>query len=132
MLLTPNILILLLIVALPATGIILLQILLAKKASKWPGLIMPIISFSIALLIALGMLLFSPATAEMTLHDNYGNIISQYTQTLVDWPTMLLSAGYLFMLGNIPTIILLLIYVACRGKHKQQRDLAKMNIQDLE
>lgn len=45
---------------------------------------------------------------------------------------MILSALYIFVLYNIPTVLLLGIYSACRGKRKKNREIEKMNIQDLQ
>lgn len=37
-----------------------------------------------------------------------------------------------FIISNIPTLILLAIYIACREKRKKNKEIEKMNIQDLE
>lgn len=37
-----------------------------------------------------------------------------------------------WLLGNIPTIILLAIYFSCRGQKRRNKQLEKMNIQDLD
>ena len=42
------------------------------------------------------------------------------------------SAIYMFLLMNIPTAVLLVIYASFRGKQSKQRALEKMSIQDLE
>jgi len=44
-------------------GIIILQIYLSKRESKWPGLILPTISFTLSLLPVLAFLLFGIARA---------------------------------------------------------------------
>ena len=36
-----------------------------------------------------------------------------------------------WLLANIPTLILLAIYFACRGKQRRNKRLDKMSIQDL-
>lgn len=47
------------------------------------------------------------------------------------------NVGFIFqmilvwLLGNIPTFVLLAIYFACRGKQHRNKQLDKMNIQDL-
>lgn len=116
--------------ALGAGGIVL-QIFLSKKESKWAGLILPIISFSISLMVLLGVVLFSAVTGTTTLTEN-GEIVEQTVTQIGDMSTIIASSVYIFMLYNIPTAILLAIYAACRGKHKRQRDLEKMRVQDLE
>ena len=64
-------------------GIIWLQIFLSKKESKWPGLVMPIISFLFGLLYPLNMVVPEGVTV--------GFII----EMIIVWA-----------LGNIPTFVL--------------------------
>lgn len=90
-------------------GVILLQIYLSKRESKMPGLVLPIITFIFGLLYPLNMVVPSDGV-------NAGFII----QMLLVW-----------LLGNIPTIIFLAIYFGCRGKQRRNKQLEKMNIQDL-
>ena len=99
-----------LIVLLFIAGIILLQIFLSKRESKWPGLVLPIIAFLFGLLYPLNMVA----------------------------PSEGVTAGFIFqmiliwLLGNIPTIVLGAIYFGCRGKQRRNKQLDKMNIQDLD
>jgi hypothetical protein len=37
----------------------------------------------------------------------------------------------LFLVANIPTVIIIVIYFACREKFKKNKEIDKMNIQDL-
>ena len=90
-------------------GIILLQIFLSKRESKWPGLVLPILAFLYGLLYPLNMIAPSEGV-------NAGFIV----QMIVVW-----------LLGNIPTIVFLAIYFGCRGKQRRRKQLEKMNIQDL-
>ena len=90
-------------------GVIVLQVFLSKKESKWPGLVLPIIAFLFGLLYPLNMIAPSEGV-------NAGFIF----QMILVW-----------LLGNIPTIVLLTLYFACRGKQRRNKQLDKMNIQDL-
>lgn len=90
-------------------GIIWLQIFLSKKESKWPGLVMPIISFLFGLLYPLNMVVPSE-----------GVTVGFIIQMIIIWA-----------LGNIPTFVLLAIYLGCREKARKNKQLDKMNIQDL-
>ena len=90
-------------------GIVCLQIFLSKRESKWPGLVLPILAFMFGLLYPLNMV----APAE-------GVTVSFIIQMILVW-----------IMGNIPTIILLAIYFGCRGKQKRNKQLTKMTIQDL-
>ena len=92
------------------TGVIILQIYLSKRESKWPGLVFPIISFLFSLLYPLNMV----APSE-------GVTVGFIVQMVIVW-----------LVGNIPTIVLLAIYFGCREKKRRNKQLEKMNIQDLD
>ena len=72
-------------------GIVLLQIFLSRTERKWPGLILPVISFLFGFLYPFNM--------------SAGTLIWQ--------------VFFVWLLGNILTIIFLAIYFACRPKRKQ-------------
>lgn len=90
-------------------GVTLLQIFLSKRESKWPGLALPIIAFLFGLLYPLNM--FVPPEGVTA-----GFIV----QMILVW-----------LMGNIPTMVLLAIYFGCREKQRRSKQLEKMNIQDL-
>ena len=90
-------------------GVVLLQIYLSKRESKWPGLVLPIIAFLFSFLYPLNMI----APSE-------GVIAGFIVQMIIVW-----------LFGNISTIVFLAIYFGCRGKQHRNKQLAKMNIQDL-
>ncbi len=90
-------------------GIILLQVFLSKKNSKWLGLILPTITLAYSLLAVLG---FANYEGEAGL-------------------STLMSLGLVFIYSNIPTALFLIIYFHYKEKRKKLSDLDKMNIQDL-
>ena len=87
-------------------GGVLLEIFLARRESKWPGLVLPVLT----LLYSLAM-----ACNVAAVGDTF------------PWGTLL---GTL-VVGNIPTVVLLAIYVACREKQRKRSELDKMEIDDL-
>lgn len=89
-------------------GIIILQIFLSKRENKWLGLILPAISVIFSIIGALGL----------AFYDSTEQII--------------IGCIVVFLLWNIPTAILAAIYFACREKIKKNKEIDKMNIQDLE
>ncbi len=91
-------------------GTIALQIFLSKRENKWLGLILPIISLIFSIFTILSMMVYANQSIAETIY--------QFVMA--------------FLLSNIPTIILLAIYFACREKFKKNRELDKMNIQDLQ
>jgi len=86
-------------------GLIALQIFLAKLDNIWVGLILPIITFGFSLIIVLSIAL-----------DNYYGL-----------PVIPIALAFF-----TPTVIMLAIYIACKGKRNKQRALEKMSVQDLE
>ena len=91
-------------------GIIVFQVFLSKRESRWPGLILPILSFLYSFLYPLNF----TATAD-------GTKVGLFLQILV-----------VFLLGNLPTILLLGIYFGCREKQRTKKQLDRMNVQDLD
>ena len=87
-------------------GIVLLQIFLSKREGRWPGLILPLLTFLYSLLMACSAVAYNGE---------------------IPWGAILAS----MILGNIPTVILLAIYAVCREKFRKQSELDKMNIKDL-
>ena len=88
-------------------GIVLLQIFLSRRESRWPGLILPLLSFLYALVLVLNAAYF------------------------VSMAHAVLTAVLVFVIGNIPTAVLLAIYAACREKRKKRSELERMRIEDL-
>jgi hypothetical protein len=113
-----------------AAGAIALQIFLSNKESRWPGFILPILSFGYSLMGLLAVAGFSVQTGGST-HAVNGVIVEQTAAQTGEWPAMIGIAAYVFALCNIPTAVLLAIYAACRDKRKRRRDLEKMSVQDL-
>ena len=87
-------------------GLVVLQVFLSKRESKWPGLILPLLSFLYSLVMALSAAAYNGG---------------------IPWGPILAS----LILGNIPTVILLAIYAACREKFHKRSELDKMQIKDL-
>ena len=87
-------------------GGILLQIFLSKRESRWPGLILPLLTFLYSLVMACSAVAYNGG---------------------IPWGPILAS----LILGNIPTVILLAIYFACREKFRKRSELDKMSIDDL-
>lgn len=89
--------------------VIILQVFLSKSKSKIPGLIIPIL-FVMFSLISVANIGFN---SHFTWIDMVGRILM------------------IFVLSNIPTLILLSIYYVIRERSNMNRQLDKMKIQDL-
>jgi len=134
-----NLLILLLILG----GVIWLQIYFSKQENKWLGLILPIILFLFSIMIVLSISAFWTLTDVETLETT--ETVSEMTNEVIvtentfmnqveDSNTiqMIATIILIFLLSNIPTVILLLIYFGERKKLNKGIELEKMNVLDLD
>ena len=126
-----------LIIAAVFVGIIALEVWLSRRKSRWPGLIMPAITFMVSLFLALGVMLFSvggAATEVQVVDEETGEVVYQ-EQTVEAEPDWALGdaaqLGLVLLVGNIPTFVLLGAYYIGREKLRREKLLEKMNIQDL-
>ena len=87
-------------------GIIVAQIFLSRRQNRFLGLILPIVHFLLALIVSC-------------------------TVVVPGQPTAYVSPLFVLLLCNIPTVVLLILYFACRPKKKGNPQIQKMNIQDL-
>ena len=88
-----------------------LEVFLAKRKSRWPGLVMPVLALFPALFVLPNLLTNALSVAENGL------------QALLSLLAMLL----LF----VPLLVLLAVYWFCRRRRKCREDVEKMKIQDL-
>ena len=90
-------------------GIIILQIFLSKRENKWFGLILPIIN------------VISSIRAVLDEAFDGGESITE----------IIMKTVLAFLVWNILTGFLFDIYFASREKLKKNKEIDKMNIQDL-
>lgn len=81
-----------------------LQAYLSKRESRYPGMVLPVLSFLFSVMIVLGSLMYN------------GD------------PLSVLIPMFLY---NIPTVIHITIYFACREKFSKKKQMDKMNVIDL-
>ena len=124
------------IVAMVVAGAVVLQVFLSRAESRWPGLILPGVSFLLSLLLVFGYGAYSINGSERieVTTDNGVESVVTYEERIepmeygVPWGAITVT----LLMGNIPTVILLGIYAACRGGRKKEKEMEKMSIQDLE
>lgn len=118
-------------------GVICLQIFLSKRQNRWFGLILPMMVFLFSLIAVLSFPAFS-TQGKLTVQEisSDGTVIEEtivsQQEPVEHMGTTISRAVTVFILYNIPTVLLLAIYFACREKIKKNSLLDKMNIQDLE
>lgn len=104
-----NTIIALILFLLICAAIISLEVYLSKKESKYLGLILPVISLIFSLMYVAGIAAFDSFSQV----ENY------------------MALFIAFLVANIPTIILVFIYLGIREKKNMKKELDKMNIKDL-
>ena len=104
-----------------------MQAFLCSKKSRWLGLILPLLTFSISLMASLGVATFyqldSVRIEAQTITED-GVVTKQISEQPIELDTSkvmqsIFTAVYIFILYNIPTTILLLIYRGYRKKLKK-------------
>ena len=118
-------------------GIVFLQIFLSKRENKWTGLVLPFITFCIAILAVISIPMFVTHTTETQTINENGEVITEIIEStpkevMGGTSSIIFQIIYIFIIYNIPTAILLAIYAACRDKMKKKSQIEKMNIIDLE
>ena len=88
-----------------------LEVFLAKRKSRWPGLVMPLLALFPALFVLPNLLTNALSVAENGL------------QALLSLLAMLL----LF----VPALVLLAVYFFCRSGRRRKKQMDRMQVQDL-
>ncbi len=132
-----NAVLVIIVVLLLLAGSVWLQIFLSRKNNKWLGLIIPLVCFMFSIVIVLSLTVYTTSSGITTVTETVnGVVISEESIVLEsDKPSifsMLATVIPIFLMLNIPTLIFLAIYFACREKLKTKNQLDKMNVQDLE
>lgn len=130
-----SLLFILFLVLLPIALLVLFQVWLCRKG-KWLGLILPGISLMLSLLLVFSMAVFTrPMEGTLTLrNETTGEILQEehHAGGHTISPGDLLTAGVLFLVYNIPTIVFGGIWLHYKGRRDVLADLEKMRLQDLE
>ena len=142
-------------ILLPVALVLALQVWLCRRKNRWLGLILPGLSLAVSLLSLLSMLAFRGAVGGSmtvtengqvveetvtengmtTVYDGEGNILDQYPDPDSQdgaGPEMALTAAGVFLVNNIPTVVLGGIWLHYKNRRDFQDEMKKMNIQDLE
>lgn len=107
-------------------GVIWFQIVLSKKDSKWPGLILPLISLLLSLSVTLSMAAYYSVSSEQT--TNQDGIVTKVGEVT---STMLTDLLPVMVVSSFPTLFLLVIYIVIRNKKKHHQMVERMTIHDL-
>jgi hypothetical protein len=108
------------------------QVYLSKREDKWLGVILPAMCFISSLFITMNSVVYGnySMTESYIYSGSNGEIIKDLAMTHAK-TTPIYTIIYDFFRVNALTVILLIIYFACRESIKKNRELYKMNILDL-
>ena len=93
-----------------------LEVFLAKRKSRWPGLVMPVLWFVYILLMTVAAV---------------AGYARAYGEPLPLSAGLVWSALLSLVQANIPTYVLLAVYFFCRSGRRRRKQLDKMQVQDL-
>ena len=120
------------------------------RKGKWLGLILPGISLALSLVMAFSMAAFSTLTVGGNTMVSGGAVqVPAQEEDYVESPAQegvpggerektefhpegLITAGVLFLVMNIPTVVFGGIWLHYKGRRDTLEDLKKMRIEDLE
>ncbi len=104
-----NVAIMLICLIIMAVGVIFLQYKLSRNSNKWLGLVIPAICFLYSIIMVCSFANF----------DGTGS-----------WQ-LVFSVVCVFLISNVPTAILLTVYLYARSLNRKNEEINKMNIKDL-
>lgn len=117
-------------------GIIWLQVFLSKKHNKRLGLILPIICVLLSIVTVIGFSTFNTKISNNSVtYGESGNVVESKVNTAndnkVNTTSLITGDVILFLISNIPTVILLCIYFGLREQKRVDKSIEKMKIKDL-
>ena len=119
----------------PIALLVALQVWLCRKGKRGLGLILPVLSLALSLVLCLSMGAYSVVGvggSEQLAPD--GTVIEyheEYHRTALT-PGAAATIAAVFLISNIPTVVLGGIWLHYKNKREWKEDLKRMNIQDLE
>ena len=93
-----------------------LEVYLSRRPARWPGLVLPALWFVYTL--------FAVCAAVTGYYFAYETPLPFTIDLLVSFPLSIVQA-------NIPAFGLLAVYFVCRSRRRRQKQLDRMQVQDL-
>ena len=123
-------------VLVPVGLVLVLQVFLCRKGNRL-GLILPVLSFLLSLLLTLSVAAFTmmgAGTITTQTISNDGHVVETQVEKVEAPPVepqQLLMVGGVFLVTNIPTAVLTGIWFYHKNRRDWKDELKKMDIQDL-
>ena len=118
---------------LPVALLVVLQVWLCKKSKKL-GLILPILSLAVSLLLVLSLGVSQRVGGgAMRVTDGDGNVVQEeYREAEPITPEDIAALAGVFLVSNIPTVVFGGIWLYYKNRRDFKDDLKRMRIEDLE
>ena len=118
---------------LPVALLVVLQVWLCRKSRKL-GLILPILSFAVSLLLVLSAGVFQHVGGgSIRVTDEYGNVVQEeYVEADPITPEDIGALVGVFLVSNIPTVVFGGIWLYYKNRRDFKDDLKRLKIEDLE
>lgn len=116
-------------------GTIVLQVYLSRRENRWPGLILPILSFGLALLAVLAVVVLNSVNTRDVVVTSPEDTVSTEPAPVEPESGVgeaIIGGGIVFLIGNVPTLIYIAVYFGEREIFRRKEQMKRMNIQDLE
>ena len=105
-----------------------------QAGSRWLGLILPGLTLLASLLILLSMAAFTQVGASEVVYDEHGAVVEEHHAE--HWEAFtgaeLGAAGGVFLVANIPTVVLGGIWLHYKNRRDLREEMKRMDLQDLE
>lgn len=123
---------------LPVALLVALQVWLCRKSVKL-GMILPALSLALSLLLTVGIGLSSLLSIGggnvIVRNEGTGEVVSHKSEVQMEVnmsPRVLIAAGVVFLVSNVPTVVFGGIWLHYKGRRDACEDLKRMRIEDLE
>ena len=122
----------------PIALLVVAQVWLSKRG-KWLGLILPVLSLLLSLMLVFGVAAFQmggTGGSYLVVTDEQGNVIQEEHREeeheISLTPGAVGAIATLFLVSNIPQVVFGGIWLHYKGRRDVQDDLKRMKIEDLE
>lgn len=106
-------------------GLIYLQLRLSRSENKYVGLVLPVISFLLSLIVVLGQVAYYETKVMIN------GVVTEQNVVRDVGVENYIALIFPFLICNIPTIVLTAIYLGERSRINTKRAIDRMKIEDI-
>ncbi|HZK56714.1 MAG TPA: hypothetical protein VFD17_00260 [Clostridia bacterium] len=106
-------------------GLIYLQLRLSRSENKYVGLVLPVISFLLSLIVVLGQVAYYETKVMIN------GVVTEQNVVRDVGVENYIALIFPFLICNIPTIVLTAIYLGEKSRINTKRAIDRMKIEDI-